>query len=393
MTLEGAINLNETDSYIIYTMNSATTGQYGVVVPKNINGTINMLVDLHMKGSFDGVGSGTKTREQLVNEISEEYTKLKNRYSDGMLVMPMIDENMFQSAVINSDKQKMFDEVKKIGAITSELYKKLTESGVEKQKIDQKIIVVEKNQDDEKFVLWLKEQMPNFVDGIRYSELVGIQENVNPFASNNIFGTVNEIPKVEPEVASVPVSTPSVPVSTPSIFDVPASVPQVVPVQSEPIVSVPVVEQTSAPIVEPSNITSTSVQQVDNSVGADVDIFGIPKSVQGFPSNTVANSVTSQNSVIPEPAVAPVTPVVPEPTPVASSPLEGTITFNPIPNPTVDSSNVNVSENQEDGSGKGNTVEHASKGFANLIILVVVLIGVTIASIELGKFLYGVYGA
>ena len=176
MTLEGAINLNETDSYIIYTMNSATTGQYGVVVPKNINGTINMLVDLHMKGSFDGVGSGTKTREQLVNEISEEYTKLKNRYSDGMLVMPMIDENMFQSAVINSDKQKMFDEVKKIGAITSELYKKLTESGVEKQKIDQKIIVVEKNQDDEKFVLWLKEQMPNFVDEIRYSELVGIQE-------------------------------------------------------------------------------------------------------------------------------------------------------------------------------------------------------------------------
>ena len=59
MTLEGAININETDSYIIYTMNSVTTGQYGVVVPKNVTGTLNMLVDLHMKSSFDGVINGS----------------------------------------------------------------------------------------------------------------------------------------------------------------------------------------------------------------------------------------------------------------------------------------------------------------------------------------------
>ena len=42
MTLEGAIKLSETNQYIIYTMNSVTTGQYGVVVPKNINGTLNI---------------------------------------------------------------------------------------------------------------------------------------------------------------------------------------------------------------------------------------------------------------------------------------------------------------------------------------------------------------
>ena len=37
--------------------------------------------------------------------------------------------------------------------------------------------------------------------------------------------------------------------------------------------------------------------------------------------------------------------------------------------------------------------EHkASKGIANLLILLVILVGVTLASIELGKFLYNVYG-
>ena len=46
MTLEGAINLNETNDYIIYTMNSVTSGQYGVVIPKNTNLTMNMLVDV-----------------------------------------------------------------------------------------------------------------------------------------------------------------------------------------------------------------------------------------------------------------------------------------------------------------------------------------------------------
>ena len=52
MTLEGAINLSEANDYIVYTMNSVTTGQYGVVIPKNIIGTLNMLVDLHMKSSL-----------------------------------------------------------------------------------------------------------------------------------------------------------------------------------------------------------------------------------------------------------------------------------------------------------------------------------------------------
>ena len=79
--------------------------------------------------------------------------------------VPNISAIFFQNIVNNSDKQKMFDEVQKIGSITSELYKKLTSQGIDKQRTDQKIIIVEKDNCDEKFVLWLKEQngMNNFI--------------------------------------------------------------------------------------------------------------------------------------------------------------------------------------------------------------------------------------
>ena len=83
MILEGAIKLFDNNDYTIYTMNSVVTGQYGVVVPKNINGVLNMLIDLHFKNSFDAVGSGIKTTDMLVNEINEEYGNVKARYAVG----------------------------------------------------------------------------------------------------------------------------------------------------------------------------------------------------------------------------------------------------------------------------------------------------------------------
>ncbi|MBQ8681334.1 MAG: hypothetical protein IJ509_00260 [Bacilli bacterium] len=385
MTLEGAINLNETTNYIVYTMNSATTGQYGVVVPKNVAGTLNMLVDLHMKGSFDGVGNGTKTKEQLVAEVSEEYEKLKTKYVDGMLVMPMIDEVMFQNTVATGDKQKMFDEVKKIGAITSELYKKLTDSGIEKQKIDQKIIIVEKNQDDEKFVAWLKEQMPNFVDGVLYSDFTKTQEMGNPFvnSTNSIFGPAQEEkPKAEETVIN------NGPTSTGGIFDNVA--PVVTPVAPvEPVVPVaPVADSTPDVNVTPVEpiMASASVEASTNEVpNNNVDIFGIPLDVKGVQNNEV---VGNNNTVVQNP-VPTSTPVVEEPKPVASAPLEGTTTFSPITNPTATNNNVS---DISDGS-EATVKKDASKGFVNLLILLVILVGVTIASIELGKFLYSVYGA
>lgn len=346
MTLEGAIKFNETESYTIYTMNSATTGQYGIVMPNSITGTLNMLVDLHMKSSFDGVSSGVKTKEQLVEEISDEYKKIKTKYVDGMLVIPMTDENMFKSAIVNNDKQKMFDEVKKIGAITSELYKKLTDSGVEKQKIDQKIIIVEKNEDDEKFVVWLKEQMPNFVDGIRLSELSVSQEGVNPFvASNDIFGA----PVVTNQSTEQTVSTPVVESNT-TVVEQPVS--EVAPVSQQNVALT--IEETvnASPFVEQPNITPAVEETV------------------------------SPTTPVSQPNVAPTVEV---PKPVSSVALDGTIAFTPIPNHP----NNPVEPEEENGS----VTEHASKGFANLIILLIILVGVTIASVELGKYLYSVYGA
>lgn len=377
MTLEGAINLNETNDYIIYTMNSVTTGQYGVVVPKNVSGTLNMLVDLHMKSSFDSIGIGTKTKEQLVSEISDEYSKLKAKYADGMLVMPMIDEAVFQSTVLNGDKQKMFDEVKKIGAITSELYKKLTESGIDKQKIDQKIIVVEKNGEDEKFVAWLKEQMPNFVDGILYSELSPVQSVVNPFVdSNDIFGPATSQAVVSEEETAVT----STPVSGGGIFDNVAPVAPVAPAvaSSVSVGSVPAVGE--VPVVNSVNVPEPSVS---------ADLFGTPANSQssvgvGAPVENV--SVQSFGSTA---SPAPVQQSVVEgPRPVESAMLDGTIAFTPIPNhPNNPVEVAPATEEETTETNKG------SKGFANLVILLVVLVGVTLISIELGKYLYSVYGA
>ena len=375
MTLEGAINLNETADYIIYTMNSAAIGQYGIVMPKTIQGTLNMLIDLHMKASFDEVSSGSKTKEQLIVKIGEEYSKVKSKYSDGVLVMPMIDGSLFQNVVATGDKQKMFDLVKKIGAITSELYKKLMESGVEKQKIDQKIIIVEKNQDDENFVLWLKEQMPNFVDGFRYSELSEGKEVINPFMSDNsLFGPAVDVSKNE-------VIAPNVPsVNGGGIFDNATS--------SVPVDSVISVEPATKVNLDPS------VQNQSSSISrGNIDIFGIPTNVQDAnqsesivvpDNNTTTQSTTMSNNVGANSISS-----IETPKPVESSPLEGTTTFR-----TIASSNVPEGAiKEEEFSKEGGVSKHTSNGFVNLLILIVVLIGVTIASIELGKFLYSVYGA
>lgn len=389
MTLEGAIILNEANDYMVYTMNSVTTGQYGIVVPKNIMGTLNMLVDLHMKNSFDCVVNGSKTKEELISEITEEYTKLKNKYVDGMLVMPMIDETNYQAIVNNGDKQKMFDEVKKIGAITSELYKKLTEQGIEKHKIDQKIIIIEKNIEDEKFVNWLKEQsnMANFVDGFKINGLNVVQNVFNPFVSNDsLFGPV--LAPVEQEVVT-PIVEQSATVSV-NNGDVSGNlttpVTPVVPVM-EPVVSSASDVSKPTPVMSVENVVSVSDSVVNSNPTPSVDLFGNSPSVQN--TSVVSNPVQSapiQASSVP---VVEQQSVVEGPKPVDAAMLEGTIAFTPIPNhPNNQVEGTNTDDqNSGDGSSKNN------KGFANLLIIVAILIGVTVASIELGKYLYSVYGA
>ena len=144
MTLEGANNFNENDISTIYTMNSVQTGQYCVVVPKNIGDKVRMLVDLNMKKSFDSLVSNTITKDTLINDINDEYSNIEKDYKGSVLVIPMLDIDEFNNSINSNDKQTIFNETKKIGSITSEIYRKLCESGVDKAKIDQKIVIVEK---------------------------------------------------------------------------------------------------------------------------------------------------------------------------------------------------------------------------------------------------------
>ena len=325
MTLEGANKLKEEANYTIYAVNSTSAGQYFVGMPNNSVGTCNMIVDLHKKGVLDEVANGTKTKEDLANILGEEYAKVYAKYPNALLIIPMMDEEEFKNVVSTLDKQKMFDETKKISSITSELYKKLTENGMEKQSIDQKIMIISQKEEDTKFVDWLKNQMPNFVEEINIEEKK--EEPGTSPVDNNIFGAPQQSPAPTPVAFE---NTNPTPVPTP---------------------------ETPSPTSEPTT-----------SENSGVDIFGIPNSQ---PASPAQESVQQ--------------PVVETPKPVQNVELEGTTTFSPLPNqeqnPTPAAPEVQPIENHKNG------------GFVNLAILLVILVVVTIASIELGKFLYSVYGA
>ena len=350
--IEGANQLKEENDYIINAINSTTAGQYCVIVPKNATGTYNMLIDLHQKKSFDEVTAGTKTKDDFTAELSNEYLEVKKQYNNGLLIFPMLNEEEFKTTIDQLDKQKMFDETKKIGAITSELYNNLTKSGVEKQNIDQKIMIINKKEEDEKFVNWLKEQMPGFVESVSLSkEEVKTPTPEQPI-NNDIFGI--------PSQPEQPTQTP-----TGGIFD---NIPT--PTATEE----PKVEQT-----QPEQPAPTA-PEIPN---ANVDIFGIPNDQPAAPVPEIK---------LPTEPATPVqaAPVEQEegPKPVESQKLEGTTTFSPIPN-TPEQTTVQPTpttpEKQEPEKKNG--------GFVNLAIIGVILVIVTIISIELGKFLYSVYGA
>lgn len=356
MKLEGANAFSENNLFTIYTVNSMTSGEYAVVMPKEVMGTVNMLIDFHQKSFFDNLISGSKTKDDLMKVLEGEYNFIKNTYANFMLVLPMFDENSYTSIVNSKDKQKMFDEVKKIGAITSEVYKKVTESGFNAQNIDQKIIVLEKTNEDTSFVEWLKEQMPNFVEGLKYQEEK--KEVVNPFMGVNPFG---------PAPVENPTST-TVQPSGNSIFDTPV---------------------TPQPAVQPEPVVTPTIEATPNN-----DIFGNPTPTQTTVEPTQQVQSTMPNIGFSTP-VENVTTKVEDPQPINTVDLEGTTAFRPIPGDTTQFQNPNptTATPVEEKSIEEIQEEHkASKGIANLLILLVILVGVTLASIELGKFLYNVYG-
>ena len=373
MILEGANKLKEENEYVVQAINSATAGQYCVVTPKNNNETLNMLIDLHQKKLFDEVTSGTKNMDNLLEVLTNEYQKIKEKNPNSLLVVPMLDENEFATTVNNLDKQKMFDETKKIGAITSELYKKLTDAGVEKQKINQKIMIIEKKEEDGKYISWLKEQMPNFVEGISLESKQELSTPETPVASTDIFGIPTEGAKPEP--TPVVESTPEenkAPATTGNIFDsvTPPTVEPVATPTPSPEVELPKIDVPTENVAAPKE---------------DVDIFGIPNNQAAAPAPSSPQQPAPEASKE-EQKSEEANQFFEAPKAVENVTLEGTTTFSPIPN---------TEEKPENSVQTVVSGEPPKKngGFVNLAILLVILIAVTIVSIELGKFLYSVYGA
>ena len=341
MTLAGANNFSENNDNTIYTINSPQNGQYCAIIPKNTDGEISMLVDMNMKEDFDALVSNNITKDSLVEKLNKEYTNVKSNYPSGILVIPMTDISNLTNAVNSNDKQKIFDETKKIGGITSELYKNLIESGLEKSRINQKIMIIEKTEIDTKFVDWLKEQMPNFVDGIKLDKKEEVANNNNPFANVNPFSSENESKQELPKTIEETPSTSAIAVEQNN------NVPNIEP--PKPVVDEQINTPVSTPTIEPTIEENNNIPNIAPSEPVKVEQ---PKEAENIqPSNSIQNTETNNNLITPSP--------IPE-----------------------------QKETKQEIS-----LERKSRGFANLLILLVVLVVVTIVSIELGKFLFNTFGA
>ena len=341
MTLAGANNFSENNDNTIYTINSPQNGQYCAIIPKNTDGEISMLVDMNMKEDFDALVSNNITKDSLVEKLNKEYTNVKSNYPSGILVIPMTDISNLTNAVNSNDKQKIFDETKKIGGITSELYKNLIESGLEKSRINQKIMIIEKTEIDTKFVDWLKEQMPNFVDGIKLDKKEEVANNNNPFTNVNPFSSENESKQELPKTIEETPSTSAIAVEQNN------NVPNIEP--PKPVVDEQINTPVSTPTIEPTIEENNNIPNIAPSEPVKVEQ---PKEAENIQqSNSIQNTETNNNLITPSP--------IPE----------------------------QKETNQEI------SLERKSRGFANLLILLVVLVVVTIVSIELGKFLFNTFGA
>ena len=206
--------------------------------------------------------------------------------------------------------------------------------------------------------------MPNFVSSVSMSEFTAINEN--PFVANepanNIFGApVVETPNVTDNVVNNTNVVNETVVPNNNIFN-----------------EQPATESVAVPVVE------TPVQQpVVESNNAVPNIFG---------EQSVQPAVPVTETVAPVVEASVQQPVVEEPKPVQSVELDKTVTFSPVNENTVAQPiTTPVTENTEMPAGEGE-VARKSNGFVNLAILLVILVGVTLASIELGKFLYNTYG-
>ena len=85
MKLEGANAFSENNLFTIYTVNSMTSGEYAVVMPKEVMGTVNMLIDFHQKSFFDILAPKVvkvELKEKEAKKPEEFEIEIQKKYLD-----------------------------------------------------------------------------------------------------------------------------------------------------------------------------------------------------------------------------------------------------------------------------------------------------------------------
>ena len=296
--------LKSSPDFGIYSLNGNDICLF--VVPEKINGNQVLYLDLDNKGDYDEIINGTKSKEQVVDKIEEDYKLLRGTYSNAVYVIPNFDLSNLNSVLSSEivDKQAVFNSVSSIMGITRKVESVLYSRSIS---IEHTINVVVKSDTDKKFAEWLSSQ--NIGRGIEYESLRNKEQNViTPVEDVKVTG--NPFASVQP---------------------------------------VTVVSETSNVSNEPVPNVDTTVKEAEPAVNSEI----VP--------NQSVNNVEEK--------------------------VQGP---SPVNNVNLSSPEMAVSEQQ--GMVKARRMKIGNRGYVNIIILMAVLVGVTLISIQIGKFLYDIYG-
>lgn len=299
------VTLKSNFEFSIYSLNGSDICLF--VVPEKINGNQVLYLDLDNKNSYDELINGTKTKEQVVDKIEEDYNILKGTYSNAVYVVPSFDLSSLDSILSSEvvDKQAVFNSVSSIMSVTRKIESVLHSKNVS---INHTINVIEKSEGSKKFALWLSNQ--NIGRGINYENLKSKVQNVT--------NSSEEVKVVENPFASV----------------------------------------------------RTVSEDRENTIANNESIPNIEPTIEQTASVVVSENISNQN---------------------VGNTIEKVQEPNPVNNVNLNSPEMAIPERQQ-GMVKARRMKIGNKGYVNIIILMAVLVGVTFVSIQIGKFLYNIYG-
>lgn len=277
------------------------------VVPEKIIGKLSLYLDLNLESDYTLLLQGSKTQQQIIEEIAKDYKVLGASYSNSVYVVPNFNINGLSGAMNVNDKQAIFSSISTIGTKTKEIQSVLASKGIA---LDSKINIVVKSEVDKKFALWLQGQ--NIGTGISFEELKN-KNNVNPFVNN-------------------------------------------VNTSSNPFANVG-----ESQIGTSNNVQNPQIMPENNQFA--------------FSNNNAVGEMKQNDANLQD------TKVIPVPTPVDGATLQGA---------DLDGQTIDVNDSALENNVKKRKL--GNKGYVNIVILMAVLVGVTLLSIQIGKFLYSIYG-